>query len=208
MQGQTRLLVTGFGPYPGTPDNPSDHLVRSIAAGEARLPPGIRLATHILPTSWAQADRLLPEIFAQAQPDIALHFGHAASSRGFRLEEVARNRTAPMEDVDGEKPSRLLIQPHGPRALRTDVPIDLLQIRLRALGLASELSRNAGNYLCNNIYYRSMTYAKGRPQPALSLFVHIPPASWFASEDALVKGAGAIIRACVDIHRAGTVTSA
>lgn len=203
-----RILVTGFGPYPGTPENPSEHLVRALAERNARPPAGTSLTTHILPTSWTEVARLMPAMLAEEQPDVAIHFGHAAKARGFRLEEVARNRTAAMADVDGRLPARTLIAAQGPRLLRTDVPLDTLQLRLRALALSTELSQNAGNYLCNNVYYLSMTYAKGRLRPALSLFVHIPPASFFQTADALEKGAAAIIRACVELRRRGSVKAA
>lgn len=208
MDHSVRILVTGFGPYPGTPDNPSEHLVRAIAKGGTRLPAGTRLAAHILATSWTSVAQTLPRLLEAEQPDIAIHFGHAASARGFRLEEVARNRADAMEDVEGRLPARRLIQAHAPRLLRTDLAIDTILLRLRALGLEAELSCDAGNYLCNNVYYLSMTYAKGRLHPGQSLFVHIPPASYFDNEDAPLKGAGAIIRACVDLQKKNTIKAA
>ena len=51
------ILLTGFGPFPGAPFNPTGPLVRELAR---RNSPGLRRAAHVFTTSYQTVDRELP----------------------------------------------------------------------------------------------------------------------------------------------------
>lgn len=200
MQAAPRILVTGFGPFPGSPRNPTENLVRAIAAGKIAPPPGIALETAVLPTRWDVAPALLEALLARHRPDIAVHFGLAQGATGFRVERTARNRAGANADDGGRlSPRRCPFPGHAP-LLRSPLADRRLVLRLRARGLAAALSDDAGNYLCNLVFYRSLAHARARARDGGALFVHVPEAA-FADETALLKGAETIIRACWERHR-------
>jgi pyroglutamyl-peptidase len=197
-QARTNILVTGFGPFPGTRRNPSEGLVRAIGAGALRLPSGVNVSTAILPTSWEKVTQTAPALLARHQPDIALHFGLAREARSLRIEKLARNRTENRLDVDGRLPRAARVRACGPRQLHSALPANRIMLRLRALGLAVHLSHDAGGYLCNQLFYLSLLHANMAGRPARALFVHIPPLSEPVRQEGLVRAAEAIVGACAE----------
>src|SRR5581483_8656352 len=87
----TTILLTGFGPFPGAPFNPTEALVAQLAA--RRLPEfgGVRRAAHIFRVSYEAVDRELPGLIARERPDALLMFGLATRARHLRVETLARN---------------------------------------------------------------------------------------------------------------------
>ena len=67
-----RVLVTGFGPFPGVAENPSAWLAETLAS----QPPKIDAELHakVLPTAW-QAAELMPRLYEKLQPHVMIHFG-------------------------------------------------------------------------------------------------------------------------------------
>lgn len=191
-----KILITGFGPFPGMRNNPSQWLVQSIASGVVRLPSGLSVATAILPTSWQKVEELAPDLLTRHQPAIALHFGVHGKTRGFRIERIARNRTKQVPDVDGKLPPCTHIRRDGVRTLRSAVAGEKITVPLRTRGLDAELSNDAGSYLCNMLFYLSQLELRNRNAPGDSLFIHIPPARTALARRNLIKGVEVIIRTC------------
>ncbi|NWG26882.1 MAG: pyroglutamyl-peptidase I, partial [Pseudorhodoplanes sp.] len=75
------ILVTGFGPFPGAPSNPTMALVRHLARLRRPALSDVRLVGHIFPTSYAAVDRELPALIRQHCPDAVVMFGLAARTR-------------------------------------------------------------------------------------------------------------------------------
>ena len=117
MNASCKILITGFGPFPGMRNNPSQWLVRSIDSGVIRLPPDLSVATAILPTSWQRVEERTPDLLTRHQPAIALHFGVHDKASGFRVERIARNRRKYVPDVDGKLPPGTHIRRGGLRTL-------------------------------------------------------------------------------------------
>jgi pyroglutamyl-peptidase len=55
-----RILITGFGPFPGAPFNPSAALAKALTRRRRPALAGIERATHIFATTYASVDRDLP----------------------------------------------------------------------------------------------------------------------------------------------------
>jgi pyroglutamyl-peptidase len=167
-----RVLITGFGPFPGAPFNPSAALAKGLARRQRPALAGIERATHIFATTYASVDRELPKLFAQ-KPDIVLMFGVAGRRRQLCIETRARNAVSLLfPDASGHRPLRDVIKLHGPATLTGNAPFARLA---GAAGKQARLSRDAGNYLCNYVYWRALEQMRGtRP---LVQFVHIPPVS-------------------------------
>ncbi len=169
-----RVLVTGFGPFPGAPFNPSAGLVKALARSRRPAFAAIDFTTHVFATTYAGVDRDLPELFAQKKPDIVLMFGLATRTRDLRIETRARNAVSVLfPDASGYRPPCGVIAPGAPAALRGAAPFARLLGAVRDGAVPARLSRDAGNYLCNYAYWRALQRARGgRP---LVCFVHIPP---------------------------------
>jgi pyroglutamyl-peptidase len=170
-----KILIAGFGRFPGAPVNPSG-LVASHLARLRRpaLADTLRVA-HVFATRYADVDRDLPALLARERPDIVLLFGVATRARHLRIEELARNRISMLfPDAGGFLPARLTIAP-GRAALRNPRPIERLVRAARSAGVPAARSRNAGTYLCNYIYWRALEAALTRGGPRLVAFIHVPP---------------------------------
>ncbi len=167
-----RVLLIGFGPFPGAPSNPTARLVAALARRRRPALAGLDIATHVLPTVYAAADRDLPKLFA-AKPDILLMFGLAARRRQLCIETRARNaRSVLFPDASGHRPGHRVIALRGAPALRGNAPFARLLGAVRASAVPARLSRDAGRYLCNYAYWRALESTRaGRP---LVAFVHIP----------------------------------
>jgi pyroglutamyl-peptidase len=165
-----RLLVTGFGPFPGITRNPSAETARRLAASPRLRALAIDADVLILPTTYAALDEVLAPALTRLSPDAVLMIGVAGRARRVRVEGRALNRASVLApDARGRRPERLSFG-NGPAARLARSDVGRIVQLLRRRGVACEPSRNAGRYLCNAAYYRALA----APMPVL--FIHIPKA--------------------------------
>jgi pyroglutamyl-peptidase len=170
-----RVALAGFGPFPGAPINPSGALAQALVRSRRPALAKLDRTARVFATSYASVDRDLPKLFAN-NPDIVLVFGLAGRRREVCVETRARNAMSVLfPDASGRRPLRSVIKLGGPPTLRGHAPFARLVGAIRARRVPARLSRDAGRYLCNYIYWRALERAsKGRP---LVQFVHIPAVS-------------------------------
>jgi pyroglutamyl-peptidase len=174
MSDKLRILITGFGPFPGAPFNPTEPLVarllrlRSPALGE------VELSGHIFPVTYNAVDRQLPDLLAHKRPQALLMFGLAARTPFVRIETRARNavttlwpdadhvRTRKGSIAGGAEP--MMFGPHTARLLRAAL----------GTGIDARASRDAGSYLCNSLSWRAIEATCRDTGPRLAAFVHVP----------------------------------
>ncbi|MEG6510130.1 pyroglutamyl-peptidase I [Methyloligella sp. 2.7D] len=191
----TQLLLTGFGPFPGVPENPTTRLVAELAA-RLEHRPGLDLTQSLLATEWNHVAREAPALLERTRPDIAIHFGLCRGASAIRIERSAYNATASSADAAGRGPSAPDIRPGAAHRLDTGLPAAALARHLRASGVHALPSLSAGRYLCNYLYYLSLDWAAARTPNALSLFVHIPPArsqGGYLDDDRILAGAETLV---------------
>ncbi len=176
----TAILVTGFGPFPGAPYNPTTPLVRRLARLRRPMLADATIVAHVFPTSYAAVDRDLPELFARHKPDALLMFGLAVRARHIRIEQRARNALTIIPDVTSLAPQRHAIAPGAPRDLAMPAPTRRLLAATRSVHKPVTLSQDAGRYLCNYIAWRAAEAVAGHGGPRLAAFVHVPPVRRFA----------------------------
>jgi pyroglutamyl-peptidase len=167
-----RILVTGFGPFPGAAANPSQAVLRLLARDHARAlaRAGIDLRLACLPVVHAGAQARLEALRARHKPHAVLHLGLAARRRRLTLEARACNRMSLLSaDASGARAGARLLEPGGPAARRARAPLPHMLAALRTRGLAAALSQDAGAYLCNQTLYASLM----GPIPAAA-FLHLP----------------------------------
>jgi pyroglutamyl-peptidase len=168
------ILITGFGPFPGAPFNPTGALVKALA-WRSDTPAGVRRVAHVFATSYDTVDRELPALIAREKPAALIMFGLAQRTRHVRIETLARNtlaRTIP--DVAGRLPTTDAIAPSGPATLALPAPAQRFLAAARATGAVAALSCNAGSYLCNYLCWRASEVAKTASRLRLATFVHVP----------------------------------
>src|SRR5258708_3499621 len=169
------ILITGFGPFPGAPFNPTGPLVKVLAGRRYPDLRGIRRVAHVFPTSYAAVDRELPALLARERPDVLLMFGLASRSRHVRVETRARNAlTFAVPDASGHVPAANMIAPGARAALPLRAPAQRFVTAARAAGISATLSGDAGSYLCNYLCWRAGEAAERNGVPRLVAFVHVP----------------------------------
>lgn len=169
---QPVLLLTGFGPFPGAPVNPSAEVVRRIVAGPLAARLGIEIVPHVFDTTYAALEAL-PDLLAAVRPDLVLHLGIAARTRALRVETRATNFAAPfLPDASGSAPERGAIEPGAPRCRAVTLPVRRMHARIAGTGLPAVLSASAGRYLCNAVLWRSLALAAGTGRRVG--FLHMP----------------------------------
>jgi pyroglutamyl-peptidase len=167
-----RVVLAGFGPFPGVRLNPSAILVRALARRRRPALADVVISTHVFATCYAAVDRDLAKLAAQ-KPDLILIFGVARRRRYLSIETRARNAQSVLyPDASGHRPARATIAPREPRALHGTAPIRRVLGAVRTSGFPARLSRDAGRYLCNYAYWRALEGA--RETSTLVQFIHIP----------------------------------
>jgi pyroglutamyl-peptidase len=169
------VLLTGFGPFPGAPFNPTGPLVEELARRRHRALIGVRRVGHIFPTSYAAVDRDLPALIARERPDLILMFGLAQRTKHLRIETCARNAISRLHrDASGQLPMKTLIAPDAPAVRPMSVPTARLVAAARASQVPVAPSHDAGRYLCNYLCWRACEASRARGGPRLIAFVHVP----------------------------------
>jgi pyroglutamyl-peptidase len=174
MSDAPRILITGFGPFPGAPVNPTVPLVRKLAT--LRRPAFVDVAriAHIFDVSYTAVDRELPELIVRHRPDALLSFGLAARTPHIRIETRARNAVSMLwPDADGTPVRRGFIVPGADAQMFGPHTARLLQAA-RLTGADVHISRDAGRYLCNYLSWRAIEATRAPAGPKLAAFVHVP----------------------------------
>lgn len=174
IMSRRQILLTGFGPFPGVTDNPSARLVDALADANGFSPRDRELHAEILPTEWSAVGMLVPRLLKSLQPHVTIHFGVSRQARSLRIERSAHNRIVPRVDAAGVLPARHTIHIDGPARLDSSVHVPRLAATLRETGVPANSSTHAGSYLCNFLYYHSLSWAMSHDEVTNVLFVHIP----------------------------------
>src|SRR5258706_512421 len=91
MTQPLHILVTGFGPFPGAPYNPTQPLVARLTKLRRPAFAEVELSSHIFPVTYTAVDRELPLALAQHRPHALLMFGLASRPDYVRVETRPRN---------------------------------------------------------------------------------------------------------------------
>ncbi len=175
MNSNLRVLITGFGPFPGAPYNPTQSLVARLLRLRRPALGGVELAGHIFPVTYKAVDRQLPEILRKYRPQALLMFGLASRTPYVRIETRARNAVTMLwPDADHTRVRKGSIA--GGADARTFGPHTAKLLRAAVgTGIDARASRDAGSYLCNYLSWRAIEATCGDNGPRLAAFVHVPP---------------------------------
>lgn len=175
MSDKLRILVTGFGPFPGAPYNPTQPLVARLMRLRRPAFDNVELSSHIFPVTYNAVDRELPIALEQHRPDALLMFGLASRTPHLRIETRARNAVTMLWPDAAQTRSRKGSIAEGADAQRFGPHTANLLRAAKGTGIEARASRDAGSYLCNYLSWRAIEAVDADIGPRLAAFVHIPP---------------------------------
>jgi pyroglutamyl-peptidase len=195
------VLVTGFEPFGDSTTNPSQQIVESLDG----------VAKALLPVSYARAADELRRAVRETSPGAVICFGQADGRAQISVERFAHNLDeAATTDNDAAPGSGAQIDPDGPAAYASTLPVDEIVEALRLDGIPAAPSRDAGGFLCNHVFYVLLRVLEQERPSAIGGFVHLP----LLPEQALEKDAPTmpletqIRAAAIVVKTAGTRSTA
>ena len=175
MSEKLRILVTGFGPFPGAPYNPTQPLVARLARLRRPAFADVELSSHIFPVTYQAVDRELPLALKKHQPHALLMFGLAGRTGYLRVETRARNAVTMLWPDAAQTRARKGSISDGADAQRFGPHTAKLLRAAKGTGVDARASRDAGSYLCNYLSWRAIEAVGADNGPRLAAFIHIPP---------------------------------
>ncbi len=204
-----RVLLTGFGPFPGAPSNPTGALVRRLARLRRPALHDTKITAHVFETSYAAVDRELPRLLRHNRPDVLLMFGLATRSRTIRIETRARNSLAAYRDTSGKSPQTHSIV-RGEIAQTMPYVVSRVFAGAQRARIPVRLSRDAGAYLCNYLCWKAATATRKKDGPKSATFIHVPKLNdkkrrrgkrQITSDDLVTIGAAALVNLVAEARR-------
>lgn len=184
---QINIVISGFTPYDGIDVNPAvlvpvalaeywNDPSQSVALSDDLLQDvSISVTTVTLPVSFANAWPMLLNAIEQANPDIVIATGLKRSARGVLLERCATNlMDAAKPDADNVIPPRRPINPEGPAAYWTRLPLRSILRDFAKHEIPAALSSDAGTFVCNSLFYQLLHWTATQDR-VLAGFVSFPP---------------------------------
>jgi len=168
------VLVTGFGPFPNVPDNPSGALALAVDGAVIR---GHWVHGIEIPTSYDRGPSAAIAAARRLDARLVVGLGVATTRTGVCVERCAHRVEAAGADVDGVCTPGLL----GPEMITATLDCDRL---VEALG--GRLSDDAGRYVCN-----AWLYAVSSALDVPVGFVHVPPVG--LERAVLLRGLAALL---------------
>jgi pyroglutamyl-peptidase len=174
LNEKLRILVTGFGPFPGAPWNPTQPLVVRLTKLRRPAFSDVDFFGHIFPVTYKAVDRELPQLLKKHRPQALLMFGLAARTAHVRVETRARNAVTMLWPDAAQTRSRKGSIVSGPDATMFGPHAAKLLRAARMTGIDARASRDAGAYLCNYLSWRATEAVGDNNDLRLAAFVHIP----------------------------------
>ena len=128
-----------------------------------------------IPVSFAKAWPTLKETIEATKPNIVIATGLKHAARGVMLERCATNlMDAIKPDADNVIPRREPIDPNGPAAYWTRLPLRSILNDFTDDSIPATLSSDAGTFVCNSLFYNLLNWTATQEQ-VLGGFVSFPP---------------------------------
>ena len=172
MSATQKVLVTGFDRF-GYLKRPNRSSERVLPALKDKY--GDLVETLVLPTARTIAAEQLLDAIENIDPAAVVMFGISTGSK-VRLEQRAKNHrfNILIPDNEGVRAVGKII-PEGPTTIATTLPLTNIYNKLRAGGVPTKLSNDAGTFVCNEVMYRALhhtsEFATGSVLP--TGFIHV-----------------------------------
>lgn len=166
------LLMSGYEPFGTYSTNPS---IEALWPMQEQIIAGLDVRVVELPVVWDESWVILLDEIEYLDP-IAIVSTGVAGSNSMRLETLAVN-TQDGTDNDGVSRSGEPNVEGGDETLETGLPVTEMAEAMEEAGAPTMISSDAGQYLCNHIFYLLMNYTEYEASSAIVAgFIHVPPA--------------------------------
>jgi pyroglutamyl-peptidase len=162
-----RILITSFGPFNNFKVNPSNLVMKLLREKMTDFEAQHTLYWCELGVSYDEV-LLFEKEFSDIQLDLVLHLGVATNDSLMRLEIQAKNQRQG-KDVNGLDPATDSII-ENQSDIKTEINIQILENICSKHPSIVRISNDAGAYLCNYIYYLSLSSNLANRNV---LFIHI-----------------------------------
>ncbi|XP_018332535.1 pyroglutamyl-peptidase 1 [Agrilus planipennis] len=175
------ILITGFGPF-------KDHKVNASweAVKELRTIAELKhLIIHEIAVEYNHVDVVVPMLWKKYDPKLVIHVGVSSIANKITLETCAfRNGYNRLDCKGNTLKNGECANEKGTDVIFTELNTQEICNAINNQGkLKSCVSKNAGRYLCEYTFYKSLTIDKER-----TLFVHVPPLNSPYNERELAEG--------------------
>ena len=165
-----KILITGFDPFGGEETNPSEEVLRLLPEI-----PGAEIRKRVLPTVFGIASSILCDAVEAFLPDAVVCLGQAGGRAGITVERVAINvRDASLPDNLKKQPEDETIAVDGETAYFATLPIKAIVKAIDASGLKASISNTAGTFVCNDVLYSLLHFARKNYPHMKCGFIHLP----------------------------------
>ena len=189
------VLVTAFDPFGGEGVNASQRVLEALPD----RPEGLVLAKLLLPTTFAGAPELAICRAQELRPSAILCLGQAAGRTAVTPERAALNiMDARIPDNAGAQPVDVPIDPAGPAAYFSTLPVKALAAAVREAGVPAAVSNSAGTFVCNSLMYSMLHYAASRSPGLPCGFIHVPGPEDGLSREEMTQGIAAALAALAE----------
>ena len=181
-----RVLLTGFGPFGSHEANPTESIVNTFPSilpiknpfgdGSSEISIERRvLSVDHQGSTWTAKELELREW------DAILHLGLCGECTRPRLEILAKDKLdMQIPDNSGRQVSDVVLSGTGDEA--TSLPIKKWGMDEWTIDV--ELSKDAGSFICNETYFRTLEALKIYKFAIPCLFLHLPKTEFFSQKDA------------------------
>ena len=167
-----KVLITGFEPFGGDRINPALEAIKQLDGISLT---GGCIVTCQVPVVRFEAIAAVQNAIEQHQPDVVLAIGQAAGRAGITPERVAINvDDFRIADNSGLQVIDEAINPEGPAAYFSTLPIKAMVAALRDAQIPAQVSNSAGTFVCNHLFYGLMDYIAIKQCDIRCGFIHIP----------------------------------
>ena len=166
-----KILMTAFDPFGGESVNASMELLGSLPdrIGSAEI---VKL---ILPTVFRRSAELVCGTMDALRPDGVICLGQAAGRDALTPERTAVNvMDARICDNAGYRPVDEPIDPAGPAAYFSALPVRAMVESMAAAGAPARISESAGTFVCNSVMYALLRHREVHRLPIPCGFIHVP----------------------------------
>jgi pyroglutamyl-peptidase len=166
------ILVTGFEPFGGETVNASWEAAQKLEGWRH----GAAVATaRVLPCAYDASVKQLISAIETLRPDALLMTGQSARRGVVCVERFAHNLDdASAPDNDGVLRRALRISRAAPDWLEAVAPARIIARAINEAGISARVSKNAGAFVCNHLYFAALQYLRDRKSAIPAVFVHLP----------------------------------
>ncbi|ENN73675.1 hypothetical protein HUJ04_004608 [Dendroctonus ponderosae] len=185
------VLVTGFGPF-------GEHAVNASWEAVSLLPgtiAGCTIVKQEIPVLYRQVEEIVPRLWHRYNPKLVVHVGVSSATREIQIETCANKKGYKRADIEDTCPANGQVCYGQADTIQTSLCARTICERLNQDSTwKASISNDPGRYLCEFIYYVSLSHNNQR-----TLFVHVPPLNEPFSKSQLARALEEIVKCALEL---------